>query len=57
MDYIEAMDYFYSIAPIKFSDAALYAIRYATISIAFTIALAFIKIYRPTKKIILSLSY
>lgn len=48
MDYIEAMDYFYSIAPIKFSDAALYAIRYATISIAFTIALAFtiIRLFR-----------
>lgn len=41
MNYIEAMDYFYSIAPIKFSDAALYAILYATILISIVMAVAF----------------
>lgn len=41
MNYIEAMDYFYSIAPIKFNDAALYAILYATILMAIVMAVAF----------------
>lgn len=41
MNYIEAMDYFYSIAPIKFGDAALYAILYATILISIVMAVAF----------------
>lgn len=41
MNYLDAMNSFYRIAPIKFSDAAIYALKYATISITLITVLAF----------------
>ena len=42
MNYLDAMEYFYDIAPIKFNDAALYALLYATILITIVMTASFI---------------